>query len=363
MAHEKYDEDVLVLTEDSWHGKHDIILPKGTDVETGFNVARLEDIEWLTKPLYIEVEPGMFLPFGDKKGLARRPFSRDQHWRILDNRTVRDYEVIDNEFLMGLAADLAMSTGWLFEGCGTLRHNEVSFIQLRVNRDIDVAGLSYERHTVRFFYGDDKALGSGFGGLTGTRIQCMNTFRMAISDENTITIPHREDPKARWEFINAQHISAINALEEQEVMLNKFFVTSLGRKAFQEFVEATYPVPAIRKSMVEAEQARDMLASGDTNGYDLQKVIDRGIRAEQAYNSEVALAERRRETLEQAYEMHNRRSTDSAETYYAAFQGLTWTANHSNVYRGDALASLLFNGVRGQDVKRGYETLVSMIES
>ena len=113
--------------------------------------------------------------------------------------------------------------------------------------------------------------------------------------------------------------------------------------------------------MIDAEEARDMLADGGANGYDLSKILDRGDAATRAYNNELVLVERRREAVDDAFDMHNYRYPDSADTLYAAFQGLTYPANHGDVYRGDALAGLLFGGKRAQDVKRGYGVLVEML--
>ena len=357
----KYAEDVLVLTADSWHGEHDFLLPQGISLEAGYEISQLSDIEWVTRPLHIEVEPGVFKPFGNKFGLARLPNERTDEWHILDNRLVRDYEALTNDFLMELASDLAERTGWEFEGCGTLRHNEISFIQLRVPGKFDVAGLEYERHVVRIFYADDKAGGAAYIGLTLTRIQCDNTFRAAISGESVLTVEHRDNPEARMTFINEQAVAVADSLKDHAALLNAFFGQSMSDGQFDEFANAVYPQPKIKGAMLDAAEANRMLDDGQVS-LDLSVILKRGERANKEFLQEAARAQTRREELKAAYETHNLRFPDSKNTLYAALQALTWLANHSSVYRGNALAGLLFNGQRAKDVALGISFLRSLTQ-
>jgi len=364
MGHGKFDEDRLVVTEDTWHGRHDVLLLKGTTVPDGCAISRIGEIVWATKPLYIEVSPGRFVPFGDKKGLVREPNAFSQNAHVLDSRgAVKDYVVINNDFLIQMATELAERTGWQFEGCGTLQHNEVSFVQLRINTTIDVGGREYERHVIRLFYADNKRIGSGFGGLQMTRVQCMNTFRAAVSEDNIIKIEHVDDPEARWKLLNAHFARAIAAIEEQKLMLDSFFVTPITNTEFKEFVELTFPLPQPSKAMIEAKSARALISVGDIASQDFSKIFEREKRAIQVYRNERALAGRRREATQKAFEYHNRHFRESASTFYAAMQGLTYPPNHGNVYRGTPLAGILFGGQRGKDIKRGYKTLVSLWEN
>ena len=218
MAHEKYDDDVLVLTSNSWHGKHDLIVNENIAVPDGFAASRMGEIKWEAKPLYIEVEPSKLVPFGKKKGLVREKHFRAPEFHIVTNRMVKDYQVINNDFLIQLAEDLAKRTGWTFEGCGTLRHNELSFVQLRLG-DVNISGKRHERHIARFLYSDDKgSSSSGNGGLCYTRVECDNTHRAAIREEGMFKIPHVDDPQAMWRFVNAKAIAAVDAFHEQNAM-------------------------------------------------------------------------------------------------------------------------------------------------
>ena len=153
----------IVLTDKSWHGNEDAVISRDTSVEDGCDLAKIEEVRWALRPVYIEVSPGVFVPFGKKKGMVRLPNSWDNTYHILDNRVVRDYEIVNNEFLVNVAKRISNETGWTFEGAGTLKSGEISFIQLRLTEDLLVAGRSYERHQAKFLIGDDKRGGAGFG--------------------------------------------------------------------------------------------------------------------------------------------------------------------------------------------------------
>ena len=356
----KFEEDILVLTKESWHGKEDMIIPRGTTVDEACEIARLDEVVWTTKPLYVEVEPGRFMRFGNKDGLVRLPnrFADDYH--CIDTRTVRDYEIVSNEFLMDLAKDLAHRTGWTIEGLGTLRHNEITFIQLRLDRDYCVADLPRERHRVRLLYGDDKAYGSGFTGLEYTRVECLNTFMFAISESGIAKISHRDSPEARWKLINAESIAIVKAFTNQNLILDQMFRHSLTDPEFEEWLALTFPEPKASTAMLEAKKARKLIDDDKTNGYDLSEILERGAQSSKRYMSEIALIEKRRAAVRDAY--FNRYSNEVwHSTYYAALQALTYVANHSDVYRGNAEIGVRFGGKRSQDIKKGYDVLLDWL--
>jgi hypothetical protein len=303
----------------------------------------------------------VFLQLGNKKALVRLPniFTDDYH--AVDTRVVRDYEIVNNDFLAELAAELAEATGWTFEGCGTLRHNELSFIQLRMDDNYLAGAREYERHTVRFMYGDDKAASSGFAGINYTRIECMNTFMVAISENGILRVRHDIDPATRWKLINAQAAEVVNTLKEQNRMLDLFYYRAVDTSMVQEFIERTFPLPQKPNAVEEMEQAQELQASGRAAGIDLAALFARGQRAQQRFNSEIDLIRRRRNELEEAYARHNARYLDSSYTLYALFQAITYITNHGKSYRGDAMTGILFGGKRAQDIKRGYEVLVEML--
>lgn len=362
MSDGKYEEDVLVLTAESWHGKEDLILPRGTSVEDGTAASGMEDIVWELRPLYVEVEPGKFVPFGDKQALTRLPNLLTSQYGILDTRVVRDYEIVNNDFLIELAVELAEQTGWTFEGCGTLQRNRLSFIQLRLDQDYYAAGREYERHAIRFLYGDDKGGGSGFVGLNYKRVQCQNTWKAAIAENTIMTVSHRDAPEVRWKLLNAQAIEVVKAVEEQNIMLDLFYFRPVDDNMVGEFVERTFPLPSKPSIVTELEQAEELVKNGIAADIDLAPLYVRGERAKQRHASEVALTLRRRNAVEVAFKNHNENYPDSANTLYALFQALTYVANHSDTYRGDAVSSILFGGKRGQDIDRGYAILVEMLD-
>lgn len=364
MAHGKFDEDVLVLTADSWHGLEDDILPRGTSVFDGIEHSGMEEIEWTTRPLFVEVEPGMFVPFGNKQALTRLPNVFSDGYHVVDTRVVRDYEVVNNDFLAELAVELAAQTGWTFEGCGTLRHNELSFIQLRLPQDYYAGGRDYERHDIRFLYGDDKRGGSGFAGINYTRVQCMNTFFAAISENSILRVSHRDDPHTRWKLINAQAAEVLRVLQVQNEMLDVFYFKPVSPDDVQWFLEQTFPLPPKPGIAIEAEQILDLQMNGELDeGIDVSTILARGEQAKRRHANDTDLILRRRHEVEAAYAKHNARYPDSAQTLYALFNALTYTANHGQTYRGDAQTGILFGGKRAQDINAGYDVLSELLES
>lgn len=362
MAHKTYK---IILTDKSWHGHEDAVVSRDIPVHEGCELAKMSEVVWETRPAYAEVQPGLFIPVEGKKVLVRLPNSWDNTFHTIGNRLVKDYQIVDNGFLCGLASKMAEVTGWKFEGAGTLSKGEMSFIQLRLNEDFNVAGRKYEAHKAMFMFGDDKRGGSGYGGLVFTRIQCWNTWRMAAGEDGVFKIPHRDDPHAQWEFVNARVEAAIAALKNQNAILDKFFVTALARRDFNQFLENAIPTPSVPKAIVEAEEARAMLEDGLVKGDKLAHILFRGDRAQNDYESKYALVERRREAVERAYDTFNAGPSESKETLYSAFNGLTWVANHgdTNVFRGNSTTGVLFNGARGQFVDKGYNVLKSMLEA
>jgi hypothetical protein len=358
MSHETYK---IVLTDKSWHGYEDAVVSRDISVAEGCKLAKVAEVVWKLKPAYTEVADGVFVPVKDKSVLVRLPTSWDDTYHVLGNRLVKDYEIVDNTFLCNLATQMADVTGWSFEGAGTLKKGEISFVQLRLTNDFYVAGKKHEAHRVKFLFGDDKRQGSGYGGLVFTRVQCWNTWRMATSEGDVFKIPHRDDPHAQWMFVNARVEAAINAAETQHKELNKFFVTPIGHHEFREFVETTFPTPSVPKAIAHAEEARDLISNDTTGGHDLAHILFRGDRAQNDYEKQYALVERRRQAVQTAYNVHNLHYADSAGTLYAALQGLTETANHGSVFRGKPAQGLLFGGTRGQFITKGYKVLQELL--
>jgi hypothetical protein len=353
----------MVLTDESWHGYEDAVVSRNISVAEGCELAKLAKVVWVLRPAFVETDQNMFVPIKGKSTLVRLPTPWDNTYHILGNRLVRDYEIVDNTFLCGLATQMADVTGWSFEGAGTLKRGEISFIQLRLTNNFYVGGKEHEAHRVKFLFGDDKRNGAGYGGLVLTRLQCWNTWRMAIAEDGIFKIPHRDDPHAQWNFVNARIEAAIGAAETQKQELDRFFVTSIQARQFQAFVEGTFPTPEVPKAIAQAEEARALIEENPESGDDLAHMLFRGNRAQEDYENKYALAERRREALERGFAQHNIDSPDSANTLYAAFNGLTHVANYapSNVFRGKPAKGLLFNGTRGQFVDRGYNLLKELL--
>jgi hypothetical protein len=326
--------DFGYLDEDSWHGKEQgrggIIAP-GTTVETGLQLSRIRDVEWFKIPLVAQSVTGIPVQVDGQYMLERSPrpwIPGDEH-HILGSRVVgEDFQVVQGSDLARLTQNIAKHTGWQFKGAAHLRNSEVAFVQLSIDKTFRVAGKEHEAHKAKFFFGDDKAGGSTFGGITYTRIQCYNTWRAALSSEGVWTMRHDDSPVDRMEFLAAQVVNAYHAMEEEERWLNAFFNRAMPENLFERFVWDVFPDPRVTKSMEQGEEALVMQQSGQTNGFDLSKVIEAGERSREAYEKRRDLAGRRRRHMENAYVDHNRNFADSSDTFYASAQALTHTTSH-----------------------------------
>lgn len=356
-----------VLSEKSWHGgerSRGEIVPEGTSVADGIDRSRVKEIVWSLEPAYVSVN-GKFVPLSGRSFLVRQPTSWDPEIHVLESRIVRDYEIIPSRFLADLALDIAAKTGWTFEGAGSLSAGEAVWIQLRLTDDFIVGGQKYERHSTKLVYADDKRSGSGYIGLAGTRIQCDNTFRWAVNESGVIKVPHVASPKERMKLAHAGIEFVVSEQAGMKAMLDKFYTTAIGKAAFRNFVEELYPTPSTPRVVVEAMQAEDRVNQGLLQRGEVINILERAEAAQKAYENNFALAERRREGTERAYDNHNRRFPDSAETLFAAHQAGTYLPNHagSDYFLGDALAGILFGGVRGQVIDRCNSLLVEMVKS
>jgi hypothetical protein len=364
MAH-AWDYGAIVGT--TWHGQQDVrgatLLP-GVSVPEGVEVSRIREVNWEKVPSFsLSHHTGKMVRIDGEYRLERqpRPWYPGEEAYLLPGRIVgEEYEVVQGADLGDLAENVAGHTGWTFMAAANLKDSEITFIQLNIDKDFRIGGKMHEAHKAKLFFGDDKGGGSLFGGITLTRIQCWNTWRAALSGEGVWRIRHDDNPKARLEFVAAQVVNAYKAMAEEEEWLNKFFVRPLPEELFERFVHDTFPDPEVTKSMIEAQAALEMVAAGQTNGFNVQKVIELGERSTKGYEQRLDLARRRRGYMEVAYEQHNREFSDSAEMFYAGAQALTQTTTHGP-FQGNAEYDAM-DGVRAAANQRGFNWLKEAYE-
>jgi hypothetical protein len=281
---------------------------------------------------------------------------------MLPGRVVsEEFEVVQGSDLADMAENVAEHTGWQFMAAANLKSSEIAFVQLSIDKDFKIGGKLHEAHNAKLFFGDDKSGGATFGGIVYTRIQCWNTWRSALSENGVWRLRHDDSPKARMQFVSAQIVNAYKAMAEEEEWLNRFFVKPLPEYLFERFVYDTFPDPPITEAMVQAQDAMAMVQAGQTNGFDLSKIIELGERSKQSYEYRLDLASRRRNYMETAYERHNRMFNDSAETLYAGAQALTETTSHGP-FQGDANYGAMF-GIRADINSKGFSWLQDVCEN
>jgi len=338
MSH-KWDWGAIV--DQTWHGeqeKRGATLKRGVSVPDGIRISRIREVDWEKVPAYALSKSGKMVRIDGEYKLERqpRPWYPDENPYILPGRTVgEEYEIIQGRDLADLAEDVSQQTGWQFLAAANLKDSEITFIQLDIDKDFRIGDKLHEAHKAKLFFGDDKNGGSLFGGIVLTRIQCWNTWRSALSENGVWQLRHDNNPKARMQLAAAQIVRAYQALKEEERWLNIFFARPLTEELFERFVHDTFPDPQVTKAMIEADQAKILIETGQTNGFELEKLIGLGQRSSDAYEQRLDLASRRRTYMEQAYEQHNRDFYDSADTLYAGAQALTQTTTHGP-FRGDA---------------------------
>lgn len=353
--------DYGAIVGSTWHGQQNtrgVQLPPGTSVERGIDLSRIRELSWHKIPVVARSGSGRVVSVDGQYLLERepRPWQPGDDWYILPGRQVtEEFEIVQGADLAEMAESVAKHTGWQFMGAAHLKDSEICFVQLEIDRDFMIAGKRHEAHKAKLFFGDDKSGGSTFGGITYTRIQCWNTWRAALSGEGVWRLRHDDSPKARLEFASAQIVQAYKAMGEEEEWLNRFFTAPLADHLFDAFTHNVFPDPPVTKAMMEGEEAYALIRAGQTNGYDLDKVVELGEKSKESYEQRLDLARRRRSYMESSYERHNRKFGDSANTFYAGAQALTATTSHGP-FRGSNELQTMF-GTRADFTTRGFSWL------
>ena len=354
------------LDEPSWHkneNENGGILTPGMPIEHQLELSQIGNLDWYKVPIMARSITGDLVKIEGQYMLERgpRPWVTDDTPSILLGRVVsEDFQIVQGSDLARLATNVSNETGWKLRGAANLSNAEVAFVQLGINKMFRIGGREHEAHKATLFFGDNKKGGATFGGITYTRIQCHNTWRAALSGDGVWKMRHDDSPVDRMEFLAAKVVLAYKAMEEEERWLNAFFNQAMPENLFQRFTYDVFQDPPITNSMIEGEHAMVMQQAGQTNGFDLTRVIELGDRSRVGYEQRLDLAQRRRGHMENAYINHNGNFPDSRDTYYAAAQALTHTTSHGP-FRGDSEHGAMF-GVRADFNTKGFEWLKGAIE-
>lgn len=289
--------------------------------------------------------------------LLREPTTWDDDWkrlRIVGNR----YSPIQNSDIARILEPVQRD--WPLEGLGVLKGGKIIFVELKLD-PFDVGGNENEKHLTYLLVSNDHTQNSVYFGTTVVRVVCWNTYSASLAkDAKTLrAIPHSTDVDMELTFRTALIEHTIKARKEQHEVLNKMFSTPISKSGFADIVEAAFPLPIKGRRMRLMEDVPEtMIQEGVI--LDVAKIAEKET---ENYQVSVERVEKMRSAVADNYIRFNDEQPYTAGTVYAAFNAVTETTNHSELYIGSVDKGMvqLFFGQRNLSNKRTYEMAVSLI--
>lgn len=286
-------------------------------------------------------------------------------WRDRDyplGREISRYQVVQN-------SDIAKAADSLIEadigdedmrlmGVGAVgRDGEIIFVQLAMP-DFFVGGIEQERHNSHLLIGDNRKMGSTFYIETETRVECYNTWSMAISGVEPI--PHSSHPRQWIDFYTKLYLAAMEHREKEINTLNAMFRKNISSDQVNSAIGNMVPLPKKTRKMKALDQV-DRVASRD----EFEDLVEEATEDEEKFEYNMQKAEDKRQAI--ADKMVEYQDTHNyGSNLYWLWGAVSEIVNHSDdfYYNGDSVRvnrSIIFNGSRGRELREAWETCVDLI--
>jgi hypothetical protein len=289
-------------------------------------------------------------------GLIRQPVAWDNSYkrlRVVGNR----YDPIQN-LQLGLIFE-PLQKDWPLESIMVMKDGAITAFELKLD-PFDVGGLEREAHESFLLILNDHTQNS-IGVLeTFVRVVCWNTYRLALGDQKTFSrIPHSGNAALEMAFRAAVMERAVQRRKEEQAVLNTMFSTPVDKEGLANIIEAAYPMPNKGRRLRLDESVGDDMPEGDI----VEQFLSVADGERNLFEVAVERVKRQREEVAANYGRFNDEHSYAAGTVYAAFQGVTYATNHSDLYTGDndkRIVSLV-TGQRQQSNAAAYKAAVALL--
>lgn len=282
----------------------------------------------------------------------RSPTSVDPKPICLNRSVGKKYSILQNMDIARLLDPL--TPDWPVETVGVLHDWKVTWATLLME-PFDIGGQEQEAHKIWLMVSDDKRKpGAAFWGHVVQRIVCANTYQAAFASAKEMTrIPHSSNVELEIGF---RADLARHAIEERKRTIDQFNAM-IKAKITEQQAELIFADVFPFKAQSRESKLINAVPDGVTGQYvDRMALAANEKEKQEAIRNEFATTQRNEALL--AYRQFNDEFSYAAETAYAAFQAVTWQTNHSNIYRGDDLTSVLF----GDRQEYGKKALVAALQ-
>lgn len=288
--------------------------------------------------------------------VVRPPVEGDQEVRIFKGTVGENYEPIQNEDIADILDPIAED--WPLETIGGLRHGQKIFVVL--DSGTYKVGPENEEIDGYFLVTDDKAGNQSLRALyTPTRVVCMNTLQIALSEADmTINIQHTSDAQDELEFYAQVMKNMQEGQEAAHEAMDELARADVQVGDVQEVLDHTYPEPNMNDKARVGRQIRNSV--GDTGYSQEQKKI--ALDALQRWEKRRDRQKELRDIGFKAYQNFNQRNPNQAETAWAAYNAIaeseSWRPGKNESTRGRS--NLL--GSRGDRTAKAFEASLALVD-
>lgn len=275
----------------------------------------------------------------------------------LFNRTVGDrYEPMQNarmaELLEGLNAH------WPLEGTMMLKDGEITVVQLKVD-EYYPGDVEQERHLAYLVVAIDYTQGGIMWLRSDVRTVCWNTYSASLQALDKIRIPNSKNADDTLSFIARVQELTVESQKEHVLQMNELFTRKVTTKEVADIVDAAFPDPKVssRMKIAQLDAAKEV---GGQLATDFFKLVneDKGV-----YDWATGRTQKLRAAVGNEIARFNQDHSYAADTAYGAFQAVTATIDHSELFTGspDKRAVSYMLGNQKKSKEAAYNTALNLI--
>lgn len=352
--------------EGAWHGDM-IVFNEPLNVSQAMSMAGM-DYEFELHPVYSEYpirnEAGEVIdthriPVERRFDMWRNPIPSDDTPRLVRSGIGNRYKVLQHRDIANILDPLCDIMP--VETCLVVKDWQISIVTLRME-DYYVGGNEREAIRTYLHLSDDRSTaGSAFWGVATVREVCYNTYMRAMSTAKEMhRIPHGKGMQQELEF-RRDLVLHVHAERKAAMMeLDQMFRTAITQTDAERMFSAAFPKKDTARML---ELVRVVPEGASSIAIDGMK--DRAKDTEKGLDQRNAVSEALIKEAKDNFARWSDEQPYAAMTVYGAFQALTQTVNHSDLYRGNDLKQYvsLVQGDRGEAMDRAYAVGLELIKA
>lgn len=288
--------------------------------------------------------------------VIRPPLENDNEVRIFKGTVGKNYTPIQNEDIASILDPIAED--WPLETIGGLRHGQKIFVVL--DSGTYKVGPEDEEVDGYFLVTDDKAGNQSLRvSYTPTRVVCMNTLQIALSEADmTINVRHTSGVENELEFYSQVMKNMQEGRKAAHEAMGEMTREGITTGEVQQVLDHTYPEPNMNDKARIGRQIRQSV--GDSGYSKEQKKI--ALDALQRWENRRDRQKELRDIGFEAYQAFNDRHPKQAETAWAIYNAVaeseSWRPGKNESTRGRS--NLL--GSRGKQTEKAFEASLALVD-